>query len=408
MGVRPRHHDLARFQRLAQGFEDGAGKLGQFVHEQHAVMGEADLSGLGPSAAAHDGGHGRGVVGVAERRLARDAAVGQHPRQGLDHRGFQRLGRRQFRHQPRKARGQHRLAGPRRPHHQQVVPPRRRDLQRTLGAFLAPDVGHVGRAQSPDHLPRRGRRERRAARQVIDRLPQPLRRNHRHRAHPRGLGPAGGRADQHPPFLGRGHRGGQRARDRDQPPVQRQFPQRHHAFKLVRGQHLQHRQHRKRNGQVEMRTLLGQVGGRQVHRDALVRHRDRHGAEGRADTLARLADGLVGQADDGEGRQPGRDRRLHLDQPRLDPVEGHGIGDRDHVLPRQPLRQGLAGESCQMVNAAGDGSRPTRASAPTGPAPAGSGPLGSRGRCRACRGTGVPPGGRPRRSRAASRRDGRR
>ena len=52
------------------------------------------------------------------------------------------------------------------------------------------------------------------------------------------------------------------------------------------------------------------------------------------DPLARLADGFVGQADNAEARQARRDRALHLDQPRLDPVECHRIGDCRHACPR--------------------------------------------------------------------------
>ena len=43
--------------------------------------------------------------------------------------------------------------------------------------------------------------------------------------------------------------------------------------------------------------------------------------ERRADALARLADGLVGQADDGERRQAEADVGLDLDPPGVDAVE---------------------------------------------------------------------------------------
>ncbi len=47
-----------------------------------------------------------------------------------------------------------------------------------------------------------------------------------------------------------------------------------------------------------------------------------------------LAHRLVGQADDGEGRHAGGERALHLDRARLDALECHRVGPRDHfVLP---------------------------------------------------------------------------
>ena len=40
------HHDLASFNRLAQGFQHISGKLGEFIQEQHAIMRQADFAGL--------------------------------------------------------------------------------------------------------------------------------------------------------------------------------------------------------------------------------------------------------------------------------------------------------------------------------------------------------------------------
>ena len=53
----------------------------------------------------------------------------------------------------------------------------------------------------------------------------------------------------------------------------------------------------------------------------------------RAHPLAQFGDRLVGQADDGEGRQAGRDRHLGLDLDDLDPVKRHRANLRGHVLP---------------------------------------------------------------------------
>ena len=54
-----------------------------------------------------------------------------------------------------------------------------------------------------------------------------------------------------------------------------------------------------------MAAFLQQVGGFEVDQDALERQRQAHGGECGADTLARLADRLVGQADQDEAGRPG-------------------------------------------------------------------------------------------------------
>ena len=53
-----------------------------------------------------------------------------------------------------------------------------------------------------------------------------------------------------------------------------------------------------------MAAFLEQVGRREVDGDAPGRQRQAQRVERRAHPLARFADRLVGQADDGEGRQP--------------------------------------------------------------------------------------------------------
>ncbi len=62
-------HDLARLQRLAQHFKHAALELGQLIEKQHAMVGQGNLPGLRPAAAA-DQRRARGrVMGVAERAL---------------------------------------------------------------------------------------------------------------------------------------------------------------------------------------------------------------------------------------------------------------------------------------------------------------------------------------------------
>ena len=47
--------DPAVLQRLAQHLERIAGKLGQLVQKQHAVVRQTDLAGAGDRPAAHNG-----------------------------------------------------------------------------------------------------------------------------------------------------------------------------------------------------------------------------------------------------------------------------------------------------------------------------------------------------------------
>jgi hypothetical protein len=165
---------------------------------------------------------------------------------------------------------------------------------------------------------------------VADDLGQGGRADDLHAAHPGRLGARGAGAEQAPLLRGRGHGGGQGADHRDQGAAQGQLAQRHGARHLLGREEADGGKERQRDGEVEVRPLLGQVGGRQVHRDALGGERDRHLAEGGAHPFARLGHGLVGQAHDGEGRHPGRDGALHLHEPGLHALECHRIGQRDH------------------------------------------------------------------------------
>ena len=59
--------------------------------------------------------------------------------------------------------------------------------------------------------------------------------------------------------------------------------------------------HGEHDRQVELAAFLGQVGGREVHRDVLVGHAEADGVQRVAHALAALGHRLVGQPDDDEG-----------------------------------------------------------------------------------------------------------
>ena len=67
-----------------------------------------------------------------------------------------------------------------------------------------------------------------------------------------------------------------------------------------------------------MAALLGKIGGREIDGDSPGGKREAGGNQGRADPLARFGHGLVGQADDAEGRQARRDLDLHVHRARID------------------------------------------------------------------------------------------
>ncbi len=150
VGVGAGHHDLAGLQRLAQAVQRLGRELRQLVQEQHAVVGQGDLAGLGLAGRRRSGPpcwpSGAGC-GTGRARVRAPLAI--RPGHRVHHRGLEQLARRQRRQQAGQALRQHRLARARRADEQQVVAAGRGDLQRALGVLLALDVAQVGRPRSP-------------------------------------------------------------------------------------------------------------------------------------------------------------------------------------------------------------------------------------------------------------------
>ena len=86
-----------------------------------------------------------------------------------------------------------------------------------------------------------------------------------------------------------------------------------------------------------MAALLGEVGRGEVAGDAARRQGKADGRPRRAHPLAALAHRLVGQADDGEGRQARPHRHLDVDFQHFHALEGDGMDVRDHAGARSPL-----------------------------------------------------------------------
>ncbi len=138
-----RDHHPAILERLAQGLEHVAAKLGQLVEKEHAPMGERDLARTRRRAAAEQAGGGNGVMGRAKRarpadqRLQRPAARARDPDRLDRLRGIERW---QQRRQPARS---HRLARPRRADHDQAVTAGGRDLERVGERRLTAQIGEV-------------------------------------------------------------------------------------------------------------------------------------------------------------------------------------------------------------------------------------------------------------------------
>ena len=151
---------------------------------------------------------------------------------------------------------------------------------------------------------------------------------------PGRLGAAGARADQALAGGVGGDRRRQHAGDRADRPVERELADHREAVERVGGNGADRRHHPERDRQVVVAALLRHVGGREIDGDALGRQGEPRGDQRRAHPLARFGHRLVAEADDGEGHRAGGDLHLHVDRPRLHPLERHRRNARHHVRPR--------------------------------------------------------------------------
>ncbi len=134
------------FHGLAERLEDAAAELWEFVEEEDAAVGEADLAGPRDDASADDGGCGGGVVGradgaVGDEGLARLEGAGGGVDAGdldgfVDGEGWEDAG---------EGLGHHGLAGAGGAEHEEVVASRSGDGDGSLAAFLSSDFGEVDR-----------------------------------------------------------------------------------------------------------------------------------------------------------------------------------------------------------------------------------------------------------------------
>jgi hypothetical protein len=132
------------FERLAQDFENVAGKLGELVEEEDAVVGEGDFAGAGNGAAADEARVGDGVVRGAERPLGNESGFGvEDTGDGVDLGGLEGFVESEGREDRGETAGEHGFAGAGRADHQNVVTTGGGDLEGALGGLLAANVGEV-------------------------------------------------------------------------------------------------------------------------------------------------------------------------------------------------------------------------------------------------------------------------
>jgi len=286
-------------------------------------------------------------------KLARDAG---------DHRGFECFGRAEARQDAGQAGGEQRFTRAGRPDHQQIMRSARRDLERALGGLLSLDLREVRPPPRLFGLARNGGGQQRRAAQVGQQREQVGGGEDFDLPRPRRLGALRGGTDE--PLARRRsmERGEQYPCRRRDPRVETELAD-HDIMAELLGIDDPHRgEQRQRDRQVEVRSFLGQVGGRQVGDDSLGRHRDAERRDRPAHSLAAFTDRLVGQSDNGEARLTGDQLDLHLDRARFEAEVGDGRDDSYHGVT--PSGSAAARPQCRNANRPPSSARPRYAAPP--------------------------------------------
>lgn len=176
---------------------------------------------------------------------------------------------------------------------------------------------------------------------VVDETEERFRGKHLDLGRPRGLAARSTGTDD--AFAcGRGADGRrQHTRDRRNRAVEPQFAEGDVAADVFRRQHVHGDQQAEGDGQVEVTAFFQHVGRRKIDGDALGRQGEADGVQRGAHVLAAFPHRLVGQTDDGEGRQSRGDLYLHVPRQNIDALERHGT-DACHHSPAMIAREGAA------------------------------------------------------------------
>ena len=291
-------------QRLAEAFEHRAAEFGKLVEEEDAVVGERHLAGprRAAPAADHPGVRDR-VVRRAERACLDEASAAQQPGDGVHLGGLEGFVEVHRREDARHASGEHRLARAGRPDEEHGAPRRGLEARR---AWAWPRTSRMSGAE-----PRAGRARRRGvgvhAALARNRLAEVSAGVHAEALHDGGLGGVLGRDDEGGgAAVPRADGEGEHAADGPEGGVERELSEERDLFEaLARGlrELLAGGEDAERDGQVEVRAVLAEVGGREVERDASHRPRDADVLDRRLYADARLPDRAVRQPGDVEGLQ---------------------------------------------------------------------------------------------------------
>ena len=218
------------------------------------------------------------------------------------------------------------------------------DFERALGALLALDVAQVDqRALGLADFRLRALEDLGAAK-MIGKLNERSGGDDLHvRAGPRRFRPARRRADQTFAAGIGPDRGWQHARDRGDRAIEAEFAEHRVAGERIARQRAHRRHQPERDRQVVVTAFLRKVGRCEVHSDAAGGQREAGGDQRRMHAVARLAHRLVREADDAEGRQPGRHLHLHIHMQGLDTLERDRRDTLDHVSPLDLPHKATAG-----------------------------------------------------------------
>ena len=191
-------------------------------------------------------------MGLAKWPLARDSPLIEQPGQGMDHRGFKRLGWAERWQEAGQARRQHGFSRSRRTDHQHVMPPGPGNFQGAFGPLLAFDVGKILGRLSGRHFAGLGWLKKVVPREMMQDCAKGGRGDDRGGLNPSRFGARGLRANQATALRCGGECRGQATGDLYQLAPQSQLPHEHAGSNLLLWYHAKRRQQGHRDGKVKM------------------------------------------------------------------------------------------------------------------------------------------------------------
>jgi hypothetical protein len=295
-------------------------------------MREAGLAGTKPWAAADDRRCRRTVMRCAKRRITDERVVRvNEPGNGVDPCDLERVLLFQRRENARQASRQHRLADSRWTAEQDVVPARRRKLERSPRTLLPPDIREIVGPPPRLSIPRNELRRLELAAEICDcvgKMP------HTDRLDPGecGLRARLVRTDEAFDASASSALGySKRTAHSTEASIQGELAAGRMLREAVSRDLPRGRKQRKRDRKVETRALLLQLGRSKVDRRGVSRPFELRRFDAASNPLFGLLTRAVDETDDRERRHAALDVRLDLDPPRLEADEGKRDCARKHA-----------------------------------------------------------------------------